>query len=112
MSVAIVEIIRKAVEAKKPEEKIDVFKEVAERLREARLKLSKAVREFWASPDGELVKTALSDFAYASGYAHKMELTMSKVRDEIRKNAEDSDLDFWYTLAWGKLEKAMKKAGK
>jgi hypothetical protein len=35
---------------------------------------------------------------------------MGKVRDEIRKNAEEADLDFWYTLAWGKLEKAYKKA--
>jgi hypothetical protein len=110
MAVAVAEIIRKVLEAKTAEERIDIFKEVAERLRDARLRLSKAVREFWASPEGELVKSALSEFAYASGYAHKMELTMGKVRDEIRKNAEEADLDFWYTLAWGKLEKAYKKA--
>jgi hypothetical protein len=108
MSVA--EVIRKTIEAKGYKERVDAFKEVADRLRDARLKLSKAIREFWASPEGELVKTALSEFAFASGYAHKMELTMSKVRDEIRRNAEESDLDFWYSLAWGKLEKAYKKA--
>jgi acyl-CoA reductase-like NAD-dependent aldehyde dehydrogenase len=110
MSVAIVDVIRRAIQARRPEERIDIFREIAERLREARLKLSKAVRDFWASPEGELVKTALSDFAYASGYAHRMELTMDKVRDEIRKNAKDSGIDFWYTLAWGKLEKASRLA--
>jgi hypothetical protein len=110
MSVAVAEVIRRVLGAKTVEERIDVFKDVADRLRDARLKLSKAIREFWTSPEGELVKTALSEFAYASGYAHKMELTMSKVKDEIRKNAEEADLDFWYTLAWGKLEKAYKKA--
>jgi ubiquinone biosynthesis protein COQ9 len=112
MAMPVVDVIRKAIEARRPEERIEVFKDVAERLRDARLKLSKAIREFWSSPEGELVKTALSEFAFASGYAHKMELTMSRVRDEIVKNARDSDLDFWYSLAWGKLERAMKKAGR
>jgi hypothetical protein len=107
---SVVEIVRRVVEAPTKEEKINVFKEVAEKLRDARLKLSKAVRDFWASPEGELVKASLSDFAFASGYAHKMELTMSKVRDEIKRNADESDLEFWYSLAWGKLEQAMRKA--
>jgi hypothetical protein len=112
MAVAILEIVRKAVEEPVPEKRVEIFRAVAERLREARARLSKAVREFWVSPEGELVKTALSEFAFASGYAHKMELTMGKVREEIRRNAEEADLSFWYALAWGKLEKAMREAKK
>ncbi len=112
MSVAILEIVRKAIEEPVPEKRVEIFRAVADRLREARLRLSKAVREFWASPEGELIKSALSEFAYASAYAHKMELTMSKVREEIRRNAQEADLPFWYALAWGKLEKAIREARK
>jgi hypothetical protein len=39
-----------------------------------------------------------------------MATILGEKREEIRKAASESNLDFWYSLAWGKLSEARRKA--
>ncbi len=73
---------------------------------EARARLKKAIREFWASPEGEKLSRALSVMAHLSGYADGVEKIMSQVSDQLKQLAKDTEVGEYYKLAWGKESKA------
>jgi hypothetical protein len=56
------------------------------------------------------VREQLKEYAIASGFASRMATILGEKREEIRKAASESNLDFWYSLAWGKLSEARRKA--
>jgi uncharacterized protein (DUF2267 family) len=67
-----------------------------------RSELSKVIRDFWASPAGQVLKDRLSFQAHASGFAAEMSKIMGGVRERIRAAAEKAKLSQAYKAAWGK----------
>lgn len=107
--VVAVEIARRILEARTPEERTKIAEELAGRLREARAELSRKIREFWSSPEGTLIKELLTEFSQASGFASGMTDIMGRVAPEIKTLASRTNIDAWYTLAWGKTLEARRK---
>jgi hypothetical protein len=72
---------------------------------EARAKLKRAIREFWASPEGEKLSRALSAMAHVSGYAARVKAIMKNVADDLERAAEETEVGEYYKYAWGKESK-------
>lgn len=103
MAISITEVLEKlSKEEVKPEEVEPIIKKAREAAIKARQELSKKVREFWSSDEGQLVKFILSWEAEQSGYAAEMERIMGRVKDEIREVARKVGLGNRYRRVWGK----------
>jgi len=73
-----------------------------EELARIRSKLSEFIKQFWSSPEGQILKNELSRSAKNSGWADYMESLMKPRADEMRKVAERLGLHAYYKRVWGK----------
>ena len=74
-----------------------------EKLAEARAKLSQKMREFWNSPEGQLLRIELSNQAYASGWVDALQGFWSEDKKNfLRDLAKSVKLGARYRHAWGK----------
>jgi len=110
MSVAI-QILKKlaeaAVEGKTPtkEEMLEFLKTAQEAAIKARQELSRRVREFWSSDEGQIVRFVLEWEAYESGWANEMERIMKQHERELEEIAKKLNLSARYRMVWGKPPK-------
>ena len=74
----------------------------AEKLIAIRAQLSQLMRQFWSSPDGIAMRTALSRAARNSGFASGMESIMATVADSIKDLAKRT-IKTAYKEVWGTL---------
>lgn len=106
MAISIAEVIEKLSQKEVSPEDIGKILEAARKAAiEGRRKLSKVVRDFWNSDEGQLVKMMLEWEAEQSGFAAEMERIMSGVKDEIKKVAKAVGLSSRYRMVWGKPPK-------
>ena len=74
-----------------------------EKLAEIRAKLSQKMREFWSSPEGQLLRIELSNQAYASGWVDALEgFWTEDKKNMLRDLAKTVKLGARYKFAWGK----------
>lgn len=67
-----------------------------------RAEISKAIRSFWSSPEGQRLRMALSEAARLSGWADFMKNIMRTHKDEMEAEAERIGLGDIYRKIWGK----------
>ncbi len=72
---------------------------------DARARLKKMIREFWASPEGEKLSRGLSVMAHISGYASGVKKIMEQVKPQLEQLAKDTEVGEYYKFAWGKESK-------
>jgi len=107
MSVTITEVLEKLSKEKiEPSEIEEVLRATKQATIKARQELSRKVREFWTSDEGQLVRYMLSWEAEQSGYAAEMTRIMSSIREDIRKAAKLAGLSNKYRMVWGKPPKS------
>ena len=106
MAISITEVLEKlSKERVEPKDVEEILKAARQAAIKARQELSKKVREFWASDEGQLVKYMLEWEAEQSGFAAEMERIMEGVKDEIKKVAKAVGLGNRYRMVWGKPPK-------
>ncbi|PMQ00705.1 MAG: hypothetical protein CBR30_09750 [Dictyoglomus sp. NZ13-RE01] len=106
MAVSVTEVLQKLSKEKiEPAEVGTILDAAREAAIKARQELSKKVKEFWTSDEGELVRYMLGWEAEQSGFAAEMERIMSSVREDIRKVAKATGLGNKYRYVWGKPPK-------
>jgi len=73
-----------------------------ERLKDIRSKLRRALREFWDSPEGQMLAMALSSAAYNAGWDKVMRDFWTKdKRDYLSDKAKEVGLGPKYKVVWG-----------
>ena len=75
----------------------------SERLAHIRSRLRQKMREFWDSPEGQMLALALSETAIKSGWRKVMKDFWDKSkRDYLSAKAEEIGLGAKYKVVWGK----------
>ena len=74
----------------------------AEEKARIRARLAEAIRSFWASPEGQMLRMELSNAARSLGWDKAMEDIMATVKDTIKAEAERLGLSEVYRRIWGK----------
>ena len=98
MAYAVVETVKRPV----PTTVVGVRPLTPQELARIRSEISRAIRSFWSSPEGQQLRMLLSQTAKALGWDKVMKEVMEGVKDTLRDEAERLGLGDAYQRVWGK----------